>query len=121
MSEAISLLTCSLLNNAATWNHLRHLKLTGLDSNFSFQHLRGRVPNLKRLATALQHSEVALADFISSINGLEELRITNYKGEIDLNVLCVAIVKHKASREKVSILLWISSSDLRLYVGEQIS
>jgi len=95
--EAIPLLTCSLLNLAAKWNQIRQLKLTGLDPNISFRHLRGRVPNLKRLDIALQHSEVAVADFISSINRLEELRIMNYKTEIHLDILCAAIIKHQAS------------------------
>jgi len=99
--EVMPQLTCALLNHAAQWNHISQLKLIGFDPKFTFEHLQGSVPNLKQLEMALQHSEFEAADFISSINGLKELRITNYKSGIQLDVLCAAIVKHQASLTKL--------------------
>jgi hypothetical protein len=95
--EIVQQLTCAISNHAAGWSHIHQLNLTGIDPTFTFKHLQGSVPNLKKLDLALQVPEESqVVDFLSSIDGLEELRIVNYKSNVksSLKNLCVAILEH---------------------------
>jgi len=123
--ETVQRLTCAILNQARGWSNIRQLNLAGLDPTFTFKHLQGSVPNLKRLDLALQvPEENQVADFLSSIDALQELRIVNYKSNVksSLKIICSSILEHLSSLETLvfrtpmgyQLALWPSELLLQL-------
>jgi hypothetical protein len=112
-AASVTHLTSDILRHSINWTKTTQLKLFGVCPQYCFEQLEGRVPNLKSLNLELKLSSsndyaptnfrdiTVVKNFISSVNGFEELKIKNYAWNID--VLIPAILQHRGSLQSLII------------------
>lgn len=113
--EAISRIYSSIIAQSNDFTNLRQLNLLNLGGNYSFELLKGRVPNVKHLEFVFKiesqnrrsygqqfcKNATHVRDLLDSINALETLHITSEEENFD--ILWPAILKHRSSLRRFSI------------------
>ena len=114
--QPISKVYSTIFSQSNDFTQVNRINLNNVCGYYSFEPLKGRVPNLKHLELAFRTEDPArrrwdtshlcrdpslVRQFIESINGLEILQITNYQESFD--ILWPAILKHRGTLQRLSI------------------